>query len=217
MKSDAWPFVPPVHHKKLGESPFRVRGLMYAGHLERIQKNVPDGLSTVCAAIGIKDVEVFLRETIFLATASYDIEPMMHIMRVVAQLNHTPLDKFIRNGSHIAAEKNIAGTYRAQLRSTSTEDMATRLPRMFVRYFEPCRIETLSVQSNATELRMGNLPTSAMGFYVWTTEGFVAGALAAVGARDVHFNWISQASDGELEGVALQSIGCRVTWTNSTP
>jgi hypothetical protein len=215
MKPNVWPFVPPAHRKNLGESPFRVRGSVYAGYVERINKQVPGGLSTICAEIGKKDIEVFLRNTIFLATSTYDMEPMMHIMHALAKLNHTPLDKFIRDGSRGAGEQDVFGKYRAQLRSTSTEEMATRLPRIFGRYFDPCRVETVNVQAQATEMRYSGLPASALGFYLWSSEGFVCGALEAVGARDVRFAWDSPVPDGELEGVPLQTITSRVSWTNS--
>ena len=214
MKPDAWPFVPPEHRKKLGESPFHIRGSVYTRYLERIHKLVPGGLPTICAEIGNKDVDVFLRETIFLATSTYDIEPLMHIMRTLARLMQAPLDKFVREGSRNAAERDIVGTYRAQLRSASAEEMITRLPRMFGRYFDPVRAESLDVHANGTGMRFFGLPASALGFYVWTNEGFVGGALETVGARDVRFAWSSPVHDGEIEGVALQSLTCRISWTN---
>jgi hypothetical protein len=214
MKSDAWPFAPPEHRKKLGEGPFRVRGSVYTRYLERIQKLVPGGLPTICAEIGNKDVGVFLRDTIFLATSTYDIEPLMHIMRTLARLTQTPVDKFVREGSRNAAERDIVGTYRAQLRSASTEEMITRLPRIFGRYFDAVRADSLDIHGDGTEMRFSGLPASALGLYVWTNEGFVSGALEAVGARDVRFAWTSPAPDGEIEGVTLQSLMCRITWTN---
>ncbi len=217
MKSDAWPFVPPTHRKRFGEGPFRVRGSVYAGYIDGINKAIPGGLTTVGAEIGDSKVTAFLRDTIFLAASSYDIEPLMHVMRILARFTHTPLDKFIRDGSRDAAERDVVGTYRAQLRSASAEEMATRLPRIFVRYFDPCRAESTDVRANSTEMRFSGLPASALGFYVWPNEGFVSGALEAAGARDVRFTWSSPIADGELEGAAMQSIACRVTWTNPTP
>lgn len=217
MKPDAWPFVPPKHHKTLGESPFRVRGSVYTGYLEGIQKHVPGGLATVCAEIGIKDIAVFLRETIFLAASSYDIEPLMHLIRVVSRLAQLPLDKFVREGSRRAAEADVVGTYRAQMRSASPEEMAARLPRMFMRYFEPCQAEAFNIRSTGTEMRFSGLPASALGFYVWPNEGFVSGALEAARARDIRFTWSNPSPDGEVEGAPLQSLTCRIAWTNQTP
>jgi hypothetical protein len=185
--------------------------------MDHIHKHVPGGLGTICADISNKDVEPFLRDTIFLATSSYDIEPVMYLIRTLAHLSRMPLDKFVRERSRNAAERDVVGTYRAQMRSASTEEMATRLPRMFDRYFEPCRAESLNVQASCTEMRFSALPASALGFYIWPNEGFVSGALEAVGARDVRFTWNYPFADGELEGAALQSITCHITWTNPTP
>jgi len=214
MKSDAWSFVPPIHRKKIGESPFRVRGSVYAGHLEALAKHVPGGLDAIAPEIGNEAAVAFLRDTIFLVASSYDIEPLMHIMRLLARLNRIPLDHFVRDGSRQAAERDVVGKYRAQLRSGSAEEMAARLPRIFVRYFDPCRAESLSVQANTSEMRFSGLPASALGFYIWPNEGFVAGALEAAGAKDVKFAWGNPLSDGDIEGVPVQTITCRITWTN---
>lgn len=215
MKSDAWSFVPPTHRQKLGESPFRIRGSAYNGYVQRVQREVPGGLPTVLAKLDDKDIAAFLRDTIFLATSTYDIEPLMHVERVLAQMTGIPLEKLVRDGSRRAAEADIVGTYKAQMRSASTEEMATRLPRIFERYFEPCRAESLHIQSTSTEMRFSGLPASALGFYIWPNEGFISGALEAVGARDVRFTWATPISDGEIDGVPTQSINCRATWKNS--
>lgn len=215
MKSDAWPFVPPAHRQKIGESPFRIRGSAYAGYIHRIEREVPGGLPTILAKLDNKDVVEFLRDTIFLASSTYDIEPLMHLGRTLSQMTGTPLDKLVRDGSRRAAEADVVGTYKAQMRSASTEEMATRLPRMFERYFDPCRAETTQIQPSSVEMRFSGLPASAIGFYIWPNEGFITGALEAVGARDVRFTWATPISDGEIDGVPLQSITCRASWKNS--
>jgi hypothetical protein len=215
MKSDAWPFVPPTHRKKIGESPFRVRGSVYTGNLEALTKHVPGGLDAIAPEISNDATVAFLRNTIFLAASTYDIEPLMHLMRLFARLNRIPLDHFVRDGSRVAAEKDVVGKYRAQMRSASTEEMAARLPRIFVRYFDPCRAESLIVQANATEMRFSGLPASALGFYIWSSDGFVAGALESVGAKDVKLAWGNPLSDGDIEGIPVQSITCHITWTNT--
>lgn len=214
MKSDAWPFVPPAHHKKLDESPFRVRGSVYTGNLEILHKHIPGGFATFAAEIKNKEIESFLRETIFLAASSYAIEPLIFLQRFLAQATRSPLDKFVRDASRIAAERDVVGTYRAQLRSASPEEMAHRLPRMFVRYFEPCQAESLHVSPGRSEVRLAGLPASALGLYVWASEGFIAGGLESVGAREVRFVWSAPSSDGESDGIPLQSLNGRITWTN---
>lgn len=215
MKSDAWSFVPPTHRKKLGESPFRIRGSVYNGYLGPIQRNAPDGLAGVAPKFGNDDLVAFLRDTIFLTASTYDIEPLMQLMRVGAELTRVSLDQFVREGAHSAAELDIVGKYRAQMRSASTEEMAARLPRIFIRYFEPSRAESVSVQPNSTEMRFSGVPTSAIGLYVWLNEGFVTGALEAVGAKNVKFAWGIPSSDGDIEGVPVQTITCKITWTNA--
>lgn len=210
-----WPFTPPAHGKKLGEGPFHVRGSVYAGHVEIVPNHIPGGWSTVSGLLGNPDVEHFLRDTIFLASSSYDIEPLMHLMRVLAGLMKMPLDKFIRDGARGAAERDVVGKYRAQLRSASTDEMAARLPRIFTRYFEPCRAESVSVQPTSTEVRYEGLPASALGFYLWSSEGFILGALESAGAKDVRFSGPAQVVERDFNGIPVQSLTIRVSWTNA--
>jgi hypothetical protein len=213
MKPDAWPFVPPVHRKKLGEGPFCARGTVFSGNVEYAQRRVPGGMPAVYAEIGIPAVEAYFRDTIFLATSFYDIEPLMHLLRAMARIEGLPLDKRIRENSHVAGGHAVSGMYRAQLRSTSTEEMAERLPRIFGRYFDRCQAETQSVTKGATEMRFRGLPASALGFYVWSSEGFVAGALESAGARDVRFTWTTASPGGEFESIPLQAITAQITWS----
>lgn len=217
MKPDAWSFVPPAHRNKFGEGPFRVRGTVYSGNVEYVEKRLPGGLSAVFTQIGIPDVERFFRDTIFLAASLYDIEPLMHFARAVARIEGIPIEKYIRRSSHFAALQDVAGKYRAQLRSATSEDMAARLPPIFGRYFEPCRAEVLSVEKDHSELRYSGLPASAIGLHIWACEGFVAGALEATGARDIRFAWTTPLPDGDVEGVPVQAVRCRITWKTTSP
>lgn len=214
MKPDAWPFVPPSHRRKLGDGPFRVRGTVYSGNVEFAQKRIPGGWPAVCADIGNPLVEAFFRDTIFLAASLYDIEPLMHLLRAITRIERIPLDKYIRDGSRAAGEDDVTGKYRAQLRSTTAEEMSTRLPRIFGRYFDPCRAEPINIGKSSTEMRFTGLPASAIGLYVWANEGFVTAALEAAGAHDVRFAWSAPIAEGDLEGVPVQTLNCRIAWTN---
>jgi len=55
---------------------------------------------------------------------------------------------------------------------------------------------------------------SSLGFYVWPNEGFISGALESVGARDIRFSWSTPVFEGEVEGVPVQRMLCRMMWTN---
>lgn len=214
MKSDAWPFVAPSHRHKFGESPFRIRGTVYAGIIERTKRRLPGGLSSLSAHINHPEVDAFLRDTIFLATSLYDIEPLMHMLRATSLVAQIPLERLVRQGAHVAAEQDVTGKYRAQLRSTSPEEMAQRLPRIFDRYFDPCHVDATRIDSTGCEMKFSRLPASALGLYIWQNEGFIAGALEAVGAKDVRFFWTNALPDGDVDGVPTQSITNRITWTN---
>lgn len=196
-----------------GSGPFRVRGTVYAGALERVGKRVPGGLATVCATIARPEVSEVLQSSLFLASTLYDIVPLIHLLGAVSRLSATPVEQIVRGGARAAAARDVVTLYRAQMKSASAEEMAARLPRIFNRYFEPSRAEVSSIAPGTMDTRFERLPAPFVGYYVWSNEGFIEGALGAVGAKDVRCAFGSATPDGELSGIPMVRVDCRVTWS----
>ncbi|MDI3288915.1 hypothetical protein [Polyangium sp. 15x6] len=213
MYKETWACDPSPGRHRIGEGPFRVRGVMYIGNFEYANKRTPGGLSAAYAAIDHPEVVAFLGRTIFLAASSYDLVPAVHFVRALAKLEGTPLDRFVRARARHAGEHNVMGLYRAQMRSSSVGDMAARLPRIFERYFDHCRAEMSLAAEGLVEGRFAGMPAPMLGFYLWCNEGFIEGALSGVGARDVRYSWSAPMPDGERDGTPLKAVTVRITWT----
>ncbi|MDI1444456.1 hypothetical protein [Polyangium sp. 6x1] len=213
MYKETWACDPSSLRHRIGEGPFRVRGVLYMGNFEYATKRTPGGLPAVYAAMAHPEVEAFLDNTIFLATSSYDLVPAIHFLRALAKVEGTPFDKFVRGRARHAGENNVMGLYRAQMRSSSAADMALRLPRIFERYFENCRAEMTIATEGLAEGRFSGMAAPMLGFYLWCNEGFIEGALGAAGARDVRYVWSSPLPDGERDGTPQKALTVRITWT----
>lgn len=212
MSKETWACdLSPGRHR-IGEGPFRVRGVMYMGYFEYATKRTPGGLQAVYAAMAHPEVEAFLENTIFLAASSYDIVPVVHFARALAKVEGTPFDKVVRGRARHAGEHNVMGLYRAQMRSSSVADMAVRLPRIFERYFDHCRAEMSLASDGLVEGRFAGMPAPMLGYYVWCNEGFIEGALSAAGARDVRYSWSAPLSDGEHDGTPQRAVTVRISW-----
>jgi len=213
MSRGAFRCEPPLPRARLGEGPFHVRGLVYNGTIDHVERRCPGGLQAFLASIGDAELSAFISSTIFLATATYDIVPLIMLLGPAARLEGIGIDRYAWMRANVAAGADVKGLYRAQLRSSGVLDMAGRLPRIFDRYFEPCRAELAGADASRIEMRFFGLPACMLGMYVWSNEGFLDGALGAVGARDVRFDWSPPKPDGERDRVALQSISTWITWS----
>lgn len=213
MRKEGWSCEPFSGPFAVGAGPFRVRGTVLSGALDRIERRVPGGFAAVREAIGEPAVLAFFEDAIFLASALYDIVPLIHLVRALARLAGQSTDQLVRSGAKSAAERDVQSLYRAQMKSASPEEMASRLPRIFNRYFEPSRAEEVSVGPGVMETRFERLPAPYAGYYVWSNEGFIEGALGASGARDVRCVFSGPTPDGEISGIPLVRVGCKITWT----
>lgn len=212
MLEKGWSFEPFSGPFAPGSGPFRVRGTVYSGALELVTKRVPGGLPAVCGAIALPEVTSILQDGLFLASALYDIVPLLHLVRAVSRLGGTPVERLVRSGARNAAERDVQSLYRAQMKSASAEEMASRLPRIFNRYFEPSRAEGAAVAPGTMDTRFEQLPAPYVGYFVWSNEGFIQGALGAIGAKDVRCAFTGPTAAGELSGIPLVRVDCRVTW-----
>lgn len=203
--------LPVTPRHPFGQGPFRGKGMIFEGLRAYAAQRIPGGMDAVLAEVGDPDVKKFF-DQIFLASANYDLSPLVRVVRVVARLERTPVDQFVRKSARTAAELHIGGLYRQQLKVNSPEEMATRLPRMFGRYYEPCQAEIISIEQGHLRARFTGLPTLLIGNYVWSNEGFIGRALELAGAQRPRFEWSAEQADGELEGISLRTIGFNVTW-----
>ena len=118
--------LPATDRHPIGNGPFRGRGVLFNGYLEYIARRTPGGMDAVRAAIEDPAVVAFF-DQIFLATGSYDLSPLIHLVRAAARVEGTPLGDFIRERSRAAAGLDAAGVYRQQLKAASPEQAAGEL------------------------------------------------------------------------------------------
>jgi hypothetical protein len=213
MLEKGWSFEPFSGPFPPGSGPFRVRGTVYSGALERVAKRIPGGLAAICEAIALPEVTAVLQDGLFLASALYDIVPLIHLLGAVSRSGGPSVEQLVRSGARAAAERDVQSLYRAQMKSASAEEMAARLPRIFNRYFEPSRAEGAVVAPGAMETRFERLPAPYVGYYLWSNEGFIEGALGAIGAKEVRCAFGSAAADGDMSGIPMVRVSCRVTWS----
>ncbi|MFO0551445.1 MAG: hypothetical protein U0271_23845 [Polyangiaceae bacterium] len=209
---EAWPCDPNEVKPHAGEPPFRIRGIAYSNLLERGAEGLPGGAAAFLQLLPRETAE-FLRSTIFLASATYDVVPFVRALTVAAEIARLPLSKFVRDRSRTTAERDVTGMYRAQMRGATASEMSARMPRMFARYFEPSSATILGSSAAGQVVRFSQLPAGIVGFYAWNVEGFVEGALASTPeGKHIGFDWSAPVEDTLIAGVPTVSAECRMSW-----
>lgn len=195
-----------------GEGPFTARGLVLRGYLESIDARTPGGLAAARAELADPAASAFF-DRIFLASAYYDVGPLIQLVRVAARREGTPLPAFVIGRSRRGAQHDVATVYAPVLKTSSPEAMAERLPRIFERYFQPGKSELVEVRPGRMLCRFAGLPEPALDFYVWSNEGFVGQSLELAGAKGCRVAVVSEGPDGALAGVPMRAQVVEATWS----
>ncbi len=194
-----------------GTGPFGARGVLVGGIVEYVRHRAPGGVEAVLATLD-GATRTFFDGTLFLASAVYDLSPVVSFCSAAAaSLGETTAD-FVRQRAETSAKISIESLYKRQLSATDPTGMAARLPKIFQRFFDPCRAEGLEAGAGRMRVRFGGLPKPMLGFYAWSCEGFVPGALRVAGARDVHYAWSRPAAAGTASEVELVDLEFSLTW-----
>jgi eukaryotic-like serine/threonine-protein kinase len=203
----------PVTKFPLGQGPFRVRGLAYGTMLDFVDKRLPGGRAALRAELGARDPYAPYLDQLFVASADYDMSPLVRLYVALARLKGMPVSAFVERRSSSSAVSDVQGVWKPLLKTTSPEAMAKRLPLAFNRYFQPCEAHALSVEPGHFEGELTKLPAPMAGLLVSSTAGFVTSALQLAAARDPRVVFHRTEPDGELSGVPLLRCRFSSTWS----
>lgn len=198
-----------------GESPFRVKGLVYQGLAEYFEKKVPGGNEAVVARAAREDttgtVGRFLATT-FVPGSWYDALPLATLTEAGSRVRGATHAKVVREAAAFVARRDLGGVYRALLVAAKPEAVASRLPGLAMRYFEFGSADGTLVGPQTMVARRGGVPEVFARWLVWATEGFVPTALSMAGALDVRVT-ASEPRRESNPGQMTVQIEFRIAWT----
>jgi hypothetical protein len=198
---------------RVGEGPFRARGLAYAGALRYVDKKLPGGRAAFVAALGPNDPYAAFYDQLFLAIGDYDVSPLVRLYAIAARLEGVPMARFIEERARWSGGVDPKGIWKRPLHGTTPEEVAERLNFAFNRYFPPCHATALRAASGQFSGELAKLPTCMDGLYVQSTVGFFIGALEGAGARDVRVELAPPVADGTHAGVPVERARFVVRWS----
>jgi hypothetical protein len=198
---------------RLGESPFKVKGLVYVGAKEFYQQRVPGGVAAVAQEISDSQLRSYFQQTFFVV-GKYDVLPLIPISEAAAKRAGISHQQLVTENSRWLAEQHIHGVYRALLKLATPQMVAIRLPRASLQYFTFGSAEGRLLGDNSLEAKQQGMPLALVSWMIWAVEGFSSVALTKAGAKNVQISMLNDpVRDGEVEGIETFSISWKISWT----
>lgn len=198
-----------------GESPFRVKGLVYQGLTEYFDAKISGGHSAVLAHASREDTTGTLGRflgTRFAPGTWYDALPLAPLTEAAARVHGKTQPRVVRDAAAFIARRDLLGVYKAMLSEAKPEAIAIRLPALSLRYFEFGAADGGLIGPQTLVARRSGVPEDLARWMVWAVEGYVPTALAMAGAIDVRVSANEPKRDSGPGGATMQ-LEFRVAWT----
>jgi hypothetical protein len=209
---EPWRFEPlPLDRFPLGEGPFRVRGLAYVAVLAFADRKLPGGRKALSMLLEGDPMGRYF-DQIFVPPGSYDVSPLLALHVAAARLARQQTGRFIEQRSRASAAHDAKGMWKPLLASATVRPMAERLPLAYNRYFEPSQARMTGLDDTRFEGELTRVAECMSGLYVYSTVGFVSGALELAGAKNVRFEWGQPMRDGSISGVPTMRVKFVARW-----
>ena len=201
------------HGAEVGKSPFLAKGAVYAGAHDYYEEHVPGGFAAVCAALDDAALRAFVSQP-FLTRSSYDVLPIIPLSRVAAGVAGLAHRDLVVGNARWLAERDIGGVLRVLLRLASPAQVAQRLPRATLHYFNFGAAEGRLVDRTTLDVKQTGIPTPLALWMVWAVDGFATVALELAGARSPKILMMGSAvRDGEKDGLETSTLSWRIRWS----
>jgi hypothetical protein len=198
-----------------GESPYRVKGLVYQGLGEFFEERIAGGRSAVLAHASREDTTGTLGRflgTRFAGGTWYDALPLVPLTEAAARVHGKTQPRVVRDAAAFIARRDLQGVYKALLSEPKPEAVAIRLPSLSLRYFEFGAADGGLIGPQTLVMRRSGVPEELARWFVWVVEGYVPTALAMAGAIDVRVSANDPKRDSGPGGATMQ-LEFRVAWT----
>jgi hypothetical protein len=195
-----------------GTSPFRVKGVLYLGAFEYLDRHLPGGHAAVLRGVDDEAVARFFAQP-FIASGWYDALPGVPLQHVAARTAGAPLVDFVKRLARWQAERDTRGVYRFLLGLASAEMIVDRVPLLASRYFDFVKVEQERLGPREYAAVVTGVPAQLATLYTCITEPFLSVAMETAGARDVRFRWEVPTPDGVRAGAPLVRLRRHLRWT----
>ena len=182
-------------------SKFHARGLVYLGARSYYEAQVPGGALAVTKLLEPELADFFSQ--LFLSSSMYDALPILRISATAAQLVGVPQTEFVRRNAAWLAERDLRGVFKFVLNALPAEMVATRLPRLALKYFDFGEASAHMEAERTCIAQQRGIPAEMAPWFRACVQGFVPVALSTAGAKTVRVRSIDDEQQASLEQETL--------------
>ena len=195
-----------------GESPFKVKGVAYKGHLDYTERYVPGGVRAMVAELNDPAQTHFFDQP-FLAASKYDVFPLAQAGVACGHLTRLSFPQFIRIRSRVQAEQDIKGVYKFLMNLVSAEAIAQRIPKIMAQYFDFIETEITDVEKHRVVNIQHGVPTALAGWHALVCTSYMDTILKLAGATAPRTSAELFGDEGEAHGVPVSAIEYTIAWS----
>jgi hypothetical protein len=197
----------------LGESPFRIKGLGYRGHVEHTNQYVRGGLARALQTANDPALDKFFAQP-FLAASWYDIFPLVKIGTVCAALVGVPYREYLVERTRKQAQADLSSVYHQLLLWIAQPgSVARRIPGMVSRYFNFAPAQVVEEGEGYTRGVSDRFPAPLLTWYEPVVTTWLTEALRMAGAQEPRIELSTRPCAVTHEGgIELLELHWRLSW-----
>lgn len=201
---DAVPFAP-------GESPYRIKGVVYNDLFAYLDEQIPGGRAVVLNRLKASKLEPFFAQP-FVSIGWYDIFPLVALQKAAAHTLETPHLDLVRSFARWTFPRQVYGVYKFLLKLTTPDTMVRSLGRAVAQFYDFVRVDVEQVRPKMYVSRGANIPDMLAPPYMASSEVALLILLDIAGAKGVRHRWLPPTDDGEQGGVRLVTVTREISW-----
>ncbi|NUP11937.1 MAG: hypothetical protein HOW73_38310 [Polyangiaceae bacterium] len=203
---------PPGSSFAFGESPFRVKGVLYLGTRGFFNENLQGGIEALAGDIAEPELRDFILQP-FLASGWYDVLPVPPLIAYEARALRMSLDDYLLYRTRYQARRDLGGVYAFALRLARPASVAPRLLSIMSRMFDFVKVETTKEESGSMEAVFHGVPAILERWLHVGLTVYSETALKLAGAATVDVIQPSPIGEGDVSGVRVVGLPIRLQWT----
>jgi hypothetical protein len=161
-----------------------VKGNAYRGFVTLVGKVVPGGMDTLVAMLAERDLRDFVKQP-FLASARYDILPLVPLCAAVARILGVQLDGFVRSTTRKQAQYDARTVYKRIFDTESIADLSERFARFNENYYDFGRYESALTAPGRLMITHAEIPAYLRPWHLPMHVAYAEAAMEIAGAKEI--------------------------------
>jgi serine/threonine protein kinase len=192
-----------------GKSPFHIKGGSYRSFVFQIDKAL--GLETFLEALEDESMRTFMRQP-FLASARYDVLPMVPLFATLARLRGVPLADLVRVSTAAQVRYDAKTTYKSIMTTSRPEDLVDRIGRFNAQIYDFGKYSAILAEKNCAELEFARIPAYLEPWFAPMHVAYSEESLRLTGVQNVVVASHVSEDAGAHRGFPLRTYRTRIEW-----